>query len=600
MIKLLRKSKVQRRLMISFLLLAIIPLCTFGFLAYHKSNEAITSKTTTFVNDILRLLGSKIGTEVAKYETFADQIMLNGDIQQALLRYNRLSDLDISNIHKKFEDTVLSDKFWLFATIKTLQILTNNGQVLYDYGYEEFTTEDKQRIFALAKQNKSADIWTTAHTTAGDNILSLARRIPLSYGSGETVGFVIMGIDEELFSQILFGSINMGQGSEQIIMNDAGEILTSNNHLFHSDQDLEANRTLNHLINSRMETGIVTLRAEPYFFLNTHNEVLHWNVISLIPQAYLNMGSVEIRNEMFFIAVICVVVSSLFATFISISISTPLKKLVSGMNQVMRGDLKVEINDKHPDEIGYLSGKFEAMIEEIKLLIERVEQEQAQKRGIELQMLQAQINPHFLFNTLSSLKWTAMLSQADSVSNGLGALAELLRSTIVQKNERITLGEELRNIKNYVVIQQIRYGMSLQVDVQIPEQLLDTQVLKFLLQPIVENSIIHGLSGENMEPRITMTAELNGVVLKIKLSDNGKGMSAEKLQEILQLRDNHSENRLANIGIGNVRERIKLHYGDPYGLEIWSKPDQGTDVIITIPYISTLQEDSADADTNCG
>jgi two-component system sensor histidine kinase YesM len=89
-------------------------------------------------------------------------------------------------------------------------------------------------------------------------------------------------------------------------------------------------------------------------------------------------------------------------------------------------------------------------------------------------------------------------------------------------------------------------------------------------------------------------------VLKIKLSDNGKGMSAEKLQEILQLKDNHSENRLANIGIGNVRERIKLHYGDPYGLEIWSKPDQGTDVIITIPYISTLQEDSADADTNCG
>lgn len=273
---------------------------------------------------------------------------------------------------------------------------------------------------------------------------------------------------------------------------------------------------------------------------------------------------------------------------------------MSGMNQVMRGNLKVEINDNHPDEIGYLSGKFEAMIEEIKLLIDRVEQEQAQKRGIELQMLQAQINPHFLFNTLSSLKWTAMLSQADSVSNGLGALAELLRSTIVQKNERITLGEELRNIKNYVVIQQIRYGMSLQVDVQIPEQLVDTQVLKFLLQPIVENSIIHGLSGENMEPRITMTAELNGEVLKIKLSDNGKGMSAEKLQEILQLKDNHSENRLANIGIGNVRERIKLHYGDPYGLEIWSKPDQGTDVIITIPYISTLQEDSADADTNCG
>ncbi|WP_340003970.1 cache domain-containing protein [Paenibacillus sp. FSL K6-0276] len=301
--------------MISFLLLAIIPLCTFGFLAYHKSNEAITSKTTTFVNDILRLLGSKIGTEVAKYETFADQIMLNGDIQQALLRYNRLSDLDISSIHKKFEDTVLSDKFWLFATIKTLQILTNNGQVLYDYGYEELTTEDKQRIFAQAKQNKSADIWTTAHTAAGDNILSLARRIPLSYGSGETVGFVIMGIDENLFSQILFGSINMGQGSEQIIMNDSGEILTSNNHLFQSDKDLESNRTLNDLINSRKETGTVMLTTEPYFFVNTYNEVLHWNVIGLILQAYLNMGSITIRNEMFLIAVICVVISSLFATF---------------------------------------------------------------------------------------------------------------------------------------------------------------------------------------------------------------------------------------------------------------------------------------------
>jgi len=594
-VKLSRKSGIQARLIVTFLLLSILPLGFTGVLSYTKFNEAISAKTSTFVSDILRLLTSNIRTEVTKYENLADQIMLNAEIQNALRNYDQLNDMEIRELHWYMENTVLQDKFWLFATIKTLQIQTGDDQVLYDYGYGKLKNGEIPRLLDLAKRNIKADTWTVATMANGEHTLMLIRRIPAMNGTEGPLGYLFVGIDEHLFSQIIFGSVDMGEGSDQVILNGSGTLLSSKNHLFPTGDWVSSNDPLLKWMEPPKATGTVSTETGTYFAVYSHNEELDWRIIGLVPYDYLNTESKDIQKEIFWIVLLCILFAFLFTILISASVSMPLKKLISGMNQVMNGKLHARISDDGQDEIRYLADKFNNMTQELSMQIQKTNLEQAMKRETELQMLQAQINPHFLFNTLNSLKWTAMLSQADSVSNGLGALAELLRSTIIQKDEKISLRNELGNLGHYLVIQQVRYGTSLKMECAVPDELLDAQVLKFLLQPLVENSIIHGFEGIDREPQIFIAAERIGNTLRIMLQDNGRGIPEDKLNLLLESDGNPNKNRLANIGVGNVRERIKLHFGEPYGLEITSEIDRGTTIFITIPFILPIGgEDSHD------
>ena len=224
------------------------------------------------------------------------------------------------------------------------------------------------------------------------------------------------------------------------------------------------------------------------------------------------------------------------------------------MKRVSEGDLKVLVNDTYEDEIGVISDNFDSMLKRVNELIEKTKLQEVEKRDLEIRMLQAQINPHFLFNTLNSLKWTALMNQDYTVSEGLSSLAELLRNTIIDKNELVTIREELENIKNYVVIQKIRYGNSFDVQYEVDELLLENKVIKFILQPIVENSIIHGIdeNKENQKIIIKIMSEEENILISIK--DNGKGFnSKEKVKD----------NKLSGIG-WNDKVNIWLRLWDNY------------------------------------
>lgn len=572
LIQLSRRSKVQNRLIISFLVLSIVPLSFTGILAYNKSAQSIYTKTNTYSTEILSLLSNKISDEAQKYENFADQIMLNKRIQDGLVQFDNINEIDRSSLQRYIDNSVLKENFWIYSTIKSMQIQLEDGRILYDYGYGSLQEQDISRIREQAELSALIDMWSYGTTTGGESCLTLLRRIPALDGSAGTLGYLLIGINERLFAQSTYSSADLGQGSEILIVNGTGEMLSSKTDKF------RAGEILTH--------ESVTLKGGHYFKSEIHDDKLDWHLIGLIPYTYLNSESYEIAFAITVAIAVCILFTFLLSALISTSISSPLKSLHSVTNKVMTGNIKVEIHDKGKDEIGFLAANFNQMLQRLRRLIEEVKDEQTKKREAELRMLQAQINPHFLFNTLNSLKWAAVMSQANSVGDGLGALAELLRSTIVHKDEQVNLRDELRNITNYMVIQQVRYGTSLRTEYRISEDLMDAQILKFLLQPIVENAIIHGFEGVEREPRITISAERLDHVLQLTISDNGKGIAPEKLQLMLNSNTNSSKKRLASIGMGNVRERIKLHFGDRYGLDIYSEANCGTDIIITIPYLT--------------
>ncbi|RAV21044.1 cache domain-containing sensor histidine kinase [Paenibacillus contaminans] len=590
---LLRNTSIKSRLIVSFLVLSILPLTITAHFAYTKSSKAINSKIGTYSVEIMDQLKNNIRSENKKFEYLSDQIMMDKLVQTGLTNFAAIDD------SAKRENTLninqmLGEKFDLLKPIKALQINTVSGDVFYDIGYDYLLEEDIERIKRMIAEKKGEDVWTFASTKGGFRTVVLGREIHSRHDFTDHLGYLFIAVDEAFYSDSVYMDVNMGVGTDLFIMDASGNVLSSRNPQIATGEPF-ADGGMIRQIALHEKDGI---RAFPYSWNDqaylaayAYDIYAKWYLTSIIPQSYLNEETGALRNEIMIICGICFIIAVIATLIISSSISTPMNKLILAMEQVKKGDLSTDIRDGNRDEIGYLFNRFNKMVKQIESLIAKMETEQKLKRATELQMLQAQINPHFLFNTLNSLKWTAAISQADSVRDGLGALAELLRSTIVDKKEMIRLRDELKNVEHYILIQKIRYGTSFHVRYEIDDRLLDCKMIKFLLQPIVENAILHGQQGIGHEETVTIRCEETGGRLQITIRDDGIGMEEAKAERLLAGKVS-SEHRLANIGITNVQERIKLHFGADYGLQIRSRPGEGTAVIITMPLIAGEEGDS--------
>lgn len=265
-----------------------------------------------------------------------------------------------------------------------------------------------------------------------------------------------------------------------------------------------------------------------------------------------------------------------------LGITSPIRSMLDFCKELSKGNLSVRILDEHKDELSDLSKSMNHMADTIQHLMEQQKDQEKKKREMELQMLQYQLNPHFLFNTLNSLRFVAAMHKDQIVSDGIQALSSLLQNTLTNKNEYITIKEELENLENYFSILRIRYAGSFEYSFHVEDdELLTCLVPKLILQPLAENSVMHGSSddGSVMEIQITLWEE-NGHIV-IELNDDGKGF--EVTQESLAP---HKERR--KIGVSNVNDRIQLNFGREYGLHIDSHPGEGTTCTLTLPRLEQV------------
>ena len=307
--------------------------------------------------------------------------------------------------------------------------------------------------------------------------------------------------------------------------------------------------------------------------------------IAMIPNSYFKSEIQLLKVQVNRIIAVGFLLSLLLAKWISISIILPLKRLEEYIGSDMEERFNSGYIDESPDELGVLGRHYVQINNEMCALIQKIEADEKERRELEINMLQAQINPHFLFNTLNSLRWIAMMSRADSVAEGILALSDLLRNTIIQKATYITLEEEIKNVENYMFIQQLRYGDSFQLEIEADEALLQYKTLKFILQPIVENAVIHGNREDESLVTIVLSIEEEETGILITIADDGKGFDQNQAD-----RKESKDKRLSGISTKNVAERIRLHFGDAYGLEITSTPGVGTQVKLHIPKLGDMND----------
>lgn len=580
MVDLLRILSIRQRIIGSLLLVSIFPIILVGIYSSQNYEHSVTMKLTSYSGQLIEEISQNVENEVNQYEKLSEILMIDNDVKNYLKNYGTMSDNE-KNVMVHALGDKFSTKLFDYKNVQDISIWTDQDTVLYDMGYVGFDDTSIRQIMQAANGQNGNVYWTFIKTNSGRNCIVLCRQIygDLNY---QKIGYLLIFVDENIFANDTYRNIDLGTGSSLFILQSDGEIISTNSPQLEKGSKISEVGLIDRL-QKNFENNITTFRTnvsnENFVYASTYIPSLEWYVVGKIPYSYISSQIADVQKSIWIFCLFVVLLSAVLAAAIYSSILIPLKTLLQYAKRVSEGDLTVSLESTAKDELGVLSQNIGLMVDHLKALVGEVIDQQSRKRVAELNMLQAQINPHFLFNTLNSLRWSAMLSENKTLENGIGALSELLKNTIVNSNEMITLDAEIENVKNYAIIQQIRYADSFTLTFQVEEGLSKAKILKFLLQPIIENSIIHGSGDGERRITIRLTARACGEVLKIVICDDGQGFDSNE-----QTR-NGAGRKLSGIGISNVDERIRLNFGEAFGLHTESTPGEGTTSCLTMPLL---------------
>ena len=328
----------------------------------------------------------------------------------------------------------------------------------------------------------------------------------------------------------------------------------------------------------------LTLNQEPVVVSYHKHSVSGILLFEILPISSIIIDRQVVVRTITIIFFFCLVIGLGLSYLISRQLGRPILRLINRLDQIAKGDFKPDPTIESNDEIGIIGRHINQMSGHINTLIETRIQGEKEKKDLELKMLQAQINPHFLYNTLDSIKWIATIQKNSGIVQTVTSLSSLLKNMAKGFNEKVTLQQELDFLNDYVIIEKVRYVEMFDIDIQVDSpELYQAQIIKLTLQPLVENAIFNGIEPSGRIGLIQIHAWSENGILKVSVRDNGIGMSEEQCKKILTDTSRITKSTMSGIGLPNVDRRIKLVYGDEYGLIITSELDKYTQITISIP-----------------
>lgn len=400
-------------------------------------------------------------------------------------------------------------------------------------------------------------------------------------------GILSIMIDEASLYRTYASSIS--PNTDYFIVDSKGTIVS------HRDKDRigttwDSPIPLEEIVNRTAQTS---MRTSPYSgdILVTYRRLSgpDWWLVESVPMEVLTTSSSRFLKIMVLTAFICILGSLLVSYGISTYLTRPIEELSCGMNEVSKGNLTVCLEKKTEDELGNLIDGFNHMTQEFDHLVTRIKEEEQRKKTAEIHFLQAQINPHFIYNTLNSVRCMVMMHNTDDAANMLVSVIHMMRTVLNTQNMFVALASEIEALKDYLAIQKVVYSKNLEMDVQISPAVHMSIVPKLILQPIVENSVLHGIVHNNLDGLIQIKAykeeDRDVDILHIIVTDNGY-MEREAYLALQERLRSNTEESLSNgnhIGLSNVVLRIRQIYGEQYGLEILNADENGTSIHLWIP-----------------
>ncbi len=593
-IKVIRSLSVKARFFMMVIIISIIPILVIGVISYQKANKDIISKISVQSLQVVKQMSTLINGKLLNWQEYGNIIANSTNVQDILEEFGSMNESDQYLASKAIQKT-MKESLKVSLDIMESDIITDNGRVISPMSYPNLNTspfisymDDADEVKKITKEANGSYIWYTDDIAKKGykGLIVLSRSILDLNTFKKSLGYLMLRVDTNyLYS--LYEDVNLGRGSKIYIVDSRFLVVLSDNK---AEVGTRFSSEISRSIQTKFNEGIMegTIKGTNSKYLTAFSRIpeSRWTVIALIPNTYLDSLANDIKKIVETVGIICIFVSLLFFLLIYRSITFPLGKLIHSMREVEKGNLESSsVNEDARDEVGEVTLSYNRMIEELNNHIEKIKAKEKQKATAEFRALQAQINPHFIANTLNNVVWLAKMQKAENIETVVTSLICLLNGSMGRGEDVITIREEILNIKSYVSIQEFKYFKKIDMHFEVDNDILDYKILKFILQPVIENSIIHGIGPKQGQGIISLKGYIDDDCINITVTDTGVGMDQSEIEKLFN-GEKASKDRFNSIGLSNVNERIRLAYGENYGLRIKSEKDVFTSVGITLPVIS--------------
>lgn len=572
-----RDFSIRTKLIIGFLTILLPLVLILSIVFYSYSAEIVLKQSLEQTREIVEQfsisLDNYMGLMRNKMEILAD----SPTIQEELNTHQDKEDIKNDSFYsrnKRIRRIML--QIYSSVTMNDVEIYgineTNHYLSLWSKKYE---IPDKDILFENANLSKGRSVLVNNINDA-DTIQMI--KMVKDLQTYKPIGYIRFGLKRNYIEKMA-KNINFGS--------DGGVVIFDEN--LNKISGIAHDSVLSKLLKEKPSIGNFSYSEgkNEYTAVHIHSDSTGWTTVGVIPLRYINKDLAGIQYLTVIIIVLTIIIGVTVSVIIAQSLILPLENTVNALEKFSRGDFAVRLKENRCDEIGKLNRIFNKAIKEINELMQKVTQSEILNKEMEFKTLQSQMNPHFLYNTLDAINWLAFKEKQTEICNLVAAISSLIRASISNKKSIITIEHELDYVKNYIYIQHIRYKDRFDTIYDIDESLLKQAVPKLIIQPIVENAIIHGIENSKNKNLLYISVKCENECIIIIVKDTGIGMTDEKVSELLKepLNTEGDEQKAhTNLGLYAVHKRIQLMYGDLYGITVHSQAGEGTTVTLHIPF----------------
>ncbi|MEI7026632.1 sensor histidine kinase [Paenibacillus sp. y28] len=593
----LRDRPLIIKLLVFSALLVVIPLCVVGFISYRQSSEVLQEEASQYSWQIIEQVKMHVEKYVWDFEVTTLKILNHPDMYR-FLRMKTSEEVASSGIRKDIEE-LLRNMAFSRSDIQAITVILDDVQIV----------DSTQGKSAYPAQNIEKEYWYRTIPLNGEPklvsrvipfqdrtepIISVVQKI-ISPHTLQPMGTIIIDVNFKRLQEIA-EKVTIGRSGYMVILDSQGH------YVYHPDMNelgkIAQYDSLDLLY--RQESGtVVTQMPKREFLTFSHSSFLDWTLVTVMPYDELVKEGAYMGRAILLTVVIALCGAYLLGIGFAASLIRPIRRLQQVMRRVEIGDFSQQVEVESTDEIGQLSYGFNKMIVKLGELLEEIyfsrlrETEMTlRQKETELKVLQSQINPHFLYNSLETIRGMALEKELDDIADMSSSLARLLRYNLRNSSPSVSVRDELQVCELYLRIQKHRFEERLEFEMDIPEWAMDQQIVKFSLQPLVENCIIHGMEPAAGMTRIRITAlRIGSAAFGIRIQDTGEGIDSDKLDKIrADLRQKDIMAGGSHIGIVNVHRRISYLFGTDFGMELESRRGQGTTVTVMLPFVQKRGE----------
>lgn len=575
----LKNLSIQSSIFMYFTVTAIIAIALISLIIFQRFTNSLNATIIEENSGIVGQLGESVDSYLRNAMKVSDSIyynvIKNTDISNDDIKKG-MNLIYVNNDNMIDDIALISGKGELIESMPALRLKDNSNVLEKDFfkksmAESEYINFSMPHIRDLFDRNESSYSW----------VISLSRAVEVTDEGKATQALLLINLNYRYFEEI-FSNVNLGNGGYVYLTNDRGDIIwhPKQNEIYSGrfNEDNKYAATLKDGITVENLSGKnLTLNVRTIGYTG-------WKLVGVTPSAALGIDGIKFRFFVLFVADLFLFLLAMINAFISDKISNPIKRLDGSVREIESGNLDVEIVPSGSYEVEHLGKSIKNMLGRIKVLMSDLVAEHNAKRKSEFDTLQSQINPHFLYNTLDIIVWMIENENSDKAVNIVTALAKFFRISLSKGKNIITVKDEVEHVRNYLMIQNMRFKNRFEYSIDVDEKVLSYSSLKLMLQPLVENAIYHGMEFMDGDGEIDVKVFKEDDSLYFTITDNGLGMSEDMVETLLS-KDFVPSKKGSGIGVKNVNERIKLYFGSEYGLKVESEPDEGTKITIHLPAV---------------